>query len=301
MSVIAPAPPKSANTIAGLPREVWTQILTYIDHQGDLFCVARVSRTLRTIARDALMCHTFRLATTAAIIAFSSALAKSPALAPTIRHLSIRCADERIPPCLPVTFRTLRELRSLALHVDNPALALACAQRALFNEPLPHLTTFSTSLPCTIELLDFIQTHGSIEDLSIADDAIDPTALGPKLPLPSLRALACRMEFLQCFHRAPTLTHLHITLHVEGALDTLARALGPQLVSLQLGLRARARTRPVSKRITISSAVTSAWTPADVSARFPRLRYLQLRVLEPADVRPSPSPSSSLYRCQRSH
>ena len=278
---------KPANTIAGLPRDLWTQILTYIDDQRDLFRVARVSRALHTIARDALKRHTFRLETTNAITAFSAALTNRPALASSIQHLYIRCADERIPSCLPVTFRTLRELRSLALHVDDPALALACAQRALFNEPLPHLATFSTSLPCTIEVLDFIQTHGSIEDLSITDDAIDPTVLGPTLPLPSLRILACRMEFLQCFHRSPTLTHLYITLHVEGALDALARLLGPQLVSLQLGLR----KRPLSKR---TSAIASAWSPADVSTRFPRLRYFQLRVLEPPpDVRSSSS--SSIY------
>ena len=284
MSVVAPTKP--ANTIAGLPRDLWTQILTYIDDQRDLFRVARVSRALHTIARDALKRHTFRLETTNAITAFSAALTNRPALASSIQHLYIRCADERIPSCLPVTFRTLRELRSLALHVDDPALALACAQRALFNEPLPHLATFSTSLPCTIEVLDFIQTHGSIEDLSITDGAIDPTAFGPTLPLPSLRALTCRMEFLQCFHRSPTLTHLYITLHVEGSLDALARLLGPQLVSLQLGLR----KRPISNRTSTSiSAIASAWSPSDVSTRFPRLRYFQLRVLEPPDVRSSSS------------
>ncbi|KAM5544895.1 hypothetical protein V8D89_001793 [Ganoderma adspersum] len=274
VSVVAPTKP--ANTIAGLPRDLWTQILTYIDDQHDLFRVARVSRALHIVARDALKRHTFRLETTDAITAFSAALTNRPTLASTIQHLYIRCADERIPSCLPVAFRALRELRSLALHVDDAALALACAQRALFNEPLPHLATFSTSLPCTIEVLDFIQTHGSIEDLSIMDDAIDPTVLGPTLPLPSLRILACRMEFLQCFHRSPTLTHLYITLYVEGALDALARLLGPQLVSLQLGLRKR---RLSEKR----SAIASAWSPVDVSTRFPRLRFFQLRVLEPPD------------------
>ncbi|KAI1792063.1 hypothetical protein LXA43DRAFT_888168 [Ganoderma leucocontextum] len=271
--------PKQVNTIAGLPCELWTQVLSHIDDQRVLFRVARVSRALRAIARDALIGHTFRLETTEAITAFYNVVANSPALAPIIQHLLIRCADERIPPCLPLAFRTLRELRSLALHVDNLALALACAQRALFNEPLPHLAAFSTSLPCTIEVLDFIQTHGSIEELSITDDAIDPTALGPKLPLPSLRILTCHMAFLQCFHRSPTLTHLYIMLHVEGSLDTLARLLGLQLVSLQLGLR----TRPLSER---TSVIAGAWSPADVSTHFPRLRYLQLRVLESPDARP---------------
>ncbi|PIL28381.1 hypothetical protein GSI_09532 [Ganoderma sinense ZZ0214-1] len=293
LQVSVVATPKPANTIAGLPRELWKQILTYIDDQRDLFRVARVSRALRTIARDALKRHTFRLETTDAITAFSAALTNRPALASTIQHLYIRCSDSRIPSCLPVAFRALRELRSLSLHVSDPALALACAQRALFNEPLPHLTAFATSLPCTPELLDFVQTHGTIEDLSIADPAIDPAALGPALPLPSLRVLACRVEFLRCFHRSPTLTHLHVTLHVEGALETLARALGPQLVSLQLGLRARARS-PAEKSSTTTSTtpraidinVGGAWSPADVVARFPHLRFLQLRVLEPPDIQP---------------
>ena len=72
---------------------------------------------------------------------------------------------------------------------EDLALALASVQRGLFNEPLPHLTAFATSLPCTRELLAFVETHGTIEDLAIEDDAIDPGALGQKLPLPSLALL----------------------------------------------------------------------------------------------------------------
>ncbi|EJF56076.1 hypothetical protein DICSQDRAFT_158043 [Dichomitus squalens LYAD-421 SS1] len=256
------------NFIAGLSPELWAQVLAYLDDHRDLFRVARVSRALRATARVALTRHTFRVETTQAVVAFSDALARTPDLAHTIHNLHIRCADSRIPPSLPLAFRKLHELRSLSLHVTDPDLALACVQRGLFNEPLPHLTVFSTSLPCTIELLDFVQTHGTIEDLTVTDDAIDPAVLGPKLPLPSLRILTCRMEFLQCFSRSTTLTHLYITMDVAGSLDELARLLGSQLVSLQLGLGEK-------------PAGGEAWSPAEVTRRFPRLRYLQLRVLEP--------------------
>ncbi|TBU41523.1 hypothetical protein BD309DRAFT_868141 [Dichomitus squalens] len=256
------------NWIARLSPELWAQVLAYLDDHRDLFRVARVSRALRAVARDVLTRHTFRVETTQVAVAFSEALARTPDLAHTIHHLHICCADSRIPPSLPLAFRKLHELRSLSLHVTDPDLALACVQRGLFNEPLPHLTTFSTSLPCTIELLDFVQTHGTIEDLTVTDDAIDPAVLGPKLPLPSLRILTCRMEFLQCFSRSTTLTHLYVTTDVAGSLDELARLLGSQLVSLQLGLGE-------------TPAGGEAWSPAEVTKRFPRLRYLQLRMPEP--------------------
>ena len=270
-----------------LPYELWEIVYSHLEDGYDIHSLARVSKGLRKVALNAIECHAtlVKLRRAARLTSYESMLDFSALVEHSLRRLTLAIRDLTIDchirwntgthPSLPTVLvqilHSLPNLRSLSLHVSSPELVSACLHAGLLSAVHPHLRVFVTSLAYTPEILRFVQRHRTIEDLSIPDDDLGVDALDREGGLPSLRTLSCGLSTLLRFTRTATLTHLHLRLYVSLTLETIASLLGPQLVSLRLG---------VLERLPDLHSPRVVWSPYDILTRFPRLSYIQIHMFE---------------------
>ena len=270
-----------------LPFELWEIVYSHLEDGYDIHSLARVSKGLRKVAHNAIECHAtlvkLRRATTLtsyeSMRDFLTLVQYSPRrLILAIRDLTIDYqirwntgTHPSLPAVLVQILESLPNLRSLSLHVSSPELVSTCLRAGLLSAIHPHLRVFSTSLAYTPDILRFVQRHPTIENLSIPDDDLGINAVDREGGLPSLRIVSCGLSTLLRFARTATLTHLHLRLYVPQTLETIASLLGPQLVSLRLG---------VLERLPDLHSPRVVWYPHDILTRFPRLAYIQIHMFE---------------------
>ncbi|RDX41945.1 hypothetical protein OH76DRAFT_152823 [Lentinus brumalis] len=296
-----------------LPFELWELVFDGLDDGYDIHSLARVCHGLKSVATDAIKRHAnfTKLHRAATLDSYESMLSlldraeSSPRISLAIRDLTIHyqirwstASNVPVPRFLMDILKSLPNLRSLSLRISSDRLVSVCLRAGLLSLVHPHLRSFNTSLADSSDILRFLQQHPAIEDLSIPDLSVPDRLSIPDLSLslsipdqflgvnildlpsslPSLRILSCGLETFMRFRRASTLTHLHLRLYVPQTLETIGSLLGPQLISLRLG---------VLERLPDLHSPRVVWSPQDILTRFPHLAYIEVHMFEP-DLLPHP-------------
>ncbi|KAI1792064.1 hypothetical protein LXA43DRAFT_1007786 [Ganoderma leucocontextum] len=292
-SLLSPRSPPAAPMYSDmkLPFEVWDDIFKYVDDGYDIHSLARVCRGLRDVSREAKGDHailtrryrTLKLMSLKPILDFLDLTSSSPRVGLAVLDLTIAIRSELDRDTVAGLIQLLgavQNLKRLSLQIQDDSDSWA-SRTILRAAHLPRLCAFSASLLFTPDVARFIQAHRRVADLSLTHH--DPEASGTLAPgrevlPPSLHSLACGLRALQRFRPAPTLTHLHVLVHIPQTLESVCALLGRQLVSLRLG---------VLERFPDLHTSPCPWSTYDILASFPRLRFIEIHMFEP-DFVPQP-------------
>ncbi|KAM5544894.1 hypothetical protein V8D89_001792 [Ganoderma adspersum] len=292
-SLLSPRSPPPAPMYSDmkLPFEVWDDIFKYLDDGYDIHSLARVCRGLRDVSKEAKGDHailarryrTVKLMSLKPILDFLDVTSSSPSVGLAVLDLTVAIRpelDRDTVAGLVQLLAVVQNVKRLTLQIQDDGDGWA-SRTILRSAHLPRLASFSTSLPFAPDVARFIQAHRCVADLSLthhdagAGDAMTP---GREVLPPSLYSLACGLHALQRFRPAPTLTHLHVLVHVPQTLESVCALVGRQLVSLRLG---------VLERLPDLHTSPCPWSTYDILTSFPRLRYIEIHMFEP-DFVPQP-------------
>ena len=265
-----------------LPFEVWDDIFKYIDDGHDIHALARVCKGLRDVSKEAKGDHailvrrykTVKLTNLKSILDFLDLVSASPRIGFAVLNLNVTIpfeVDRDIVGGLVQVLSVIPNAKRLSLQIQDDDMAWA-SHTLLKSAHLPMLRVFTTSLPFTSDVARFIEGHRRIEDLSLTHDAHNwDSAKGREVLPPSLRSIVCDPRTLQRFRPAPSLTHLHVLVHVPQTLETICSLFGRQLISLRLG---------VLEQFPDLHASPCPWSTYDILTSFPRLKFIQIHMFE---------------------
>ncbi|KAM5537743.1 hypothetical protein V8D89_008511 [Ganoderma adspersum] len=261
-----------------LPTELWIEILKKVP-RGTLAQLMVVNRSLCEVAEPILYRSITLMWNATQGQKFRDSITSCPRRALLVidfTFIRLKGMDDSLVE-LPHLLMALQNLRSVRLVISTAA-AGDCD--GVFDVRLPHLHSFATTVDIGADaqapFFAFLTAHPELDalDFRFSNPPDLPAAeLQAHLalrPFSSLRALACSSHFLNS--RAPvlaSLTHLHRMVYIASEVAHIAALLGPQLLSLRLegsldlGVAGAAKTE-------------LRWSLAEVAARFPRLRYLQV-------------------------
>ena len=256
-----------------LPVELWMEILSFIPDQRTLARVMRVNHAFHDIAGCALY-RTIAMKGDRAMALFNKSLELRPGREHSVTQLDV---TQLYFGHKHTFLSTLSNLRYLTLMSTTSA---ECPSQGncdyILAMRFPFLRGFTTNFPIySMDRLDaFLAAHNHLDELDVAhsyfvhDSGFEDftTPCPPKLPLTSFRVLGYHSPFLldQRMSTPPSITHLYrpVCSPVELHLITGLR----QLVSLRLGPDfGEWRTQ---------------WSPHTVVDNFPRLRFLQVDMVQ---------------------
>ncbi|KAI0374833.1 hypothetical protein BV20DRAFT_1118069 [Pilatotrama ljubarskyi] len=264
------------DTTLVFPIEIWTLILNLIAHPSDVAVMARICRALRYEAEIVLYREVLLGPDVENLLCFYRALSRCWRRAASVRALEIQivseteASDALIPDAVAKILGLVKQyMPSLKINVIGDDLMRRCLEADVLNVHLPALRRLDTNFPAHGAFLRCIRRNAQIEELQ--HDTIFPHLewntpdAFPHIELPSLRKLTCRDRLLSHLAPPPRLTHLYMPAYLLHDLPTIARLFGASLTSLRLALPKMMLGRPGPR-----------WSFDDISANFPRLRYLRM-------------------------
>ncbi|KAF5339097.1 hypothetical protein D9611_011214 [Ephemerocybe angulata] len=215
----------------------------------------------------------FLAAGRARVLHLMTSKARSAALFPTLKHVSLSSADSL---CLCVALSVVPQLKLLGIHFDDEGTCAALLAIIILHQADGGLQALTIAQPVTYTALSYIHQIGSITCLSLQLPAGDISKLELKLlaKLPSLKKLSLDQEvdmndtetpnilplqsFDNVFSRAAKMPALEdLTVKSNGlALFTVATQLSPSSLKT---LHLKVRADPVNKQAFLIPAVITAF------------------------------------------
>ncbi|KAF6758033.1 hypothetical protein DFP72DRAFT_1109314 [Ephemerocybe angulata] len=215
----------------------------------------------------------FLAAGRARVLHLMTSKARSAALFPALKHVSLSSADSL---CLCVALSVVPQLKFLGIHFDDEGTCAALLAIIIVHQTDGGLQELTIAQPVTYTALSYIHQIGSITCLSLQLPAGDISKLELKLlaKLPSLKKLSLDQEvdmndtetpnilplqsFDNAFSRAAKMPALEdLTVKSNGlALFTVATQLSPSSLKT---LHLKVRADPVNKQAFLIPAVITAF------------------------------------------